>query len=218
MHKIRFSTLQIIVHLFSILPLVVLFLDFFNNRLTYNPLQEATLRTGKTAMVLLLLSLTCTPLNTIFGLHQSIKIRRPLGLYAFFYATIHLLIFIGIDYGFQLQFILADLVDKPYILVGLAAFIILFVLSITSTIGWQKRLRKGWVFIHRFVYLSGVLVITHYILIAKSDIWEPLIYGLVLLLLLVLRIPAVHRNLSWVNIHSSINKQDHPPQKNSKVN
>ena len=141
MNNTRFISFQAFVHLASISPLVILIWDYFTNNLTYNPLQEATLRTGKTALVLLLLSLSCTPINAIFGFRQAIKARRTLGLYAFAYASIHFLIFIGIDYAFQLQFIFADLAAKCYILIGFIAYTILFFLAITSTTVSYTHLR-----------------------------------------------------------------------------
>ena len=193
MNNTRFISFQAFVHLASISPLVILIWDYFTNNLTYNPLQEATLRTGKTALILLLFSLSCTPINAIFGFRQAIRARRTLGLYAFAYASIHFLIFIGIDYAFQLQFIFADLAAKCYILIGFIAYTILFFLAITSTIFWQKRLRKRWKWLHRLVYPSAVLVIIHYIIVVKANLIEPLIYGSILILLFVLRAPSVHR-------------------------
>jgi len=195
MERWKFTPFQIVVHLGSILPFILLVWDYFTNNLTYNPLQAATQRTGKTALVLLFLSLACTPINTIFGYKQVIKARRPLGLYAFFYASLHFLIFIGLDYGFNLTYIWEDLAEKRYILVGLGAFLIFIPLAFTSTKSWQKRLKQIWKKLHKFVYLAGILVVIHYIWVVKSDIREPLIYSSILALLLVLRLPAVR---SWV--------------------
>lgn len=193
MKKIKFTPFQIAVHIGSLVPLAVLIWDYFNNNLTYNPLQEATLRTGKTALILLMLSLACTPLNTIFGFRQAIKVRRPLGVYAFMYAAIHFYIFIGLDYGFNLEYIKQDLVDKAYILVGLGAFLILLPLALTSTKGWKKRLKRGWTRLHKLVYIAGILVVIHYIWVVKSDIRQPLLFGLILSFLLLLRVPAIRK-------------------------
>ena len=122
-------------------PLVVAALT---DNLTVNPIQAATLRTGKTAMILLVLSMACTPANTVFGFTQAIRVRRALGLYAFLYAAVHFSIFFGIDYGFDVGLIWLELADKRYILVGAAALLILIPLAVTSTKGWQRRLKKTW--------------------------------------------------------------------------
>lgn len=196
MKKIKFTPFQIAVHIGALIPLALLIWDYYHNNLTYNPLQAATLRTGKTALILLMLSLACTPANTVFGFRQAIKVRRPLGVYAFMYAAIHFYIFIGLDYGFNLDFIMQDLADKPYILVGLSALLIMLPLALTSTKGWQKRLKRGWKKLHKLVYFAGILVVIHYIWVVKSDIREPLIYSSILIVLLLLRIPAIR---SWAS-------------------
>lgn len=194
----RFTKFQIAVHIAAVAPLVVLAGAALTDNLTVNPIQAATLRTGKTAMVLLVLSLACTPANTVFGFTQAIRVRRALGLYAFLYAAVHFFIFLGVDYGFDVGLIWLDLADKRYILVGAAALLILTPLAVTSTKGWQRRLRKTWKRIHRWVYAAGLLVMLHYAWVQKSDIREPLIWGAVLGLLLLLRVPAVrHRSAQW---------------------
>ena len=99
----HFTKFQIFVHVAALLPLVILIIDALRGNLTFNPIQEATLRTGKTAMVLLVLSLACTPASFALGFNQAIKVRRALGLYAFLYALVHFSIYIGVDYGFDLR-------------------------------------------------------------------------------------------------------------------
>lgn len=140
----RFTKFQIFVHIVALLPLVILIIGALRGNLTYNPIQAATLRTGKTAMILLVASLACTPVNTVFGFTPAIKVRRALGLYAFLYALVHFSIYVGVDYGFDLQLILLELSEKRYVLVGFAAFLILLPLAITSTKGWQRRMKKNW--------------------------------------------------------------------------
>ena len=190
---IRFTRFQALVHLAALLPLAVLVVDAARGGLTVNPIQEATLRTGKSAMTLLMLSLACTPANTVFGLRQAVKVRRALGLYAFFYAAIHFSIYIGVDYGFDLRLIALELAEKRYVLVGFAAFLILLPLAITSTKGWQRRMKQGWKKLHRWVYAAGLLVIFHYTWVQKTDIRQPLMWGAALALLLLLRVPAIRR-------------------------
>jgi sulfoxide reductase heme-binding subunit YedZ len=180
---------------------MLLVMDWFNNNLTVNPIQALQLRTGKYALVLLILSLACTPLNTVFGFRQALKVRRPLGLYAFFYASLHFLIFIGLDYQFNWDLILEATFEKRYALVGFAAGLILLSLAITSTKGWKKRLGKTWSRLHKFVYLAGLLVIVHYVWLVKSDIRIPLLYGALVVILLILRIPVVRRPVSQLKQH-----------------
>ena len=197
----KFSKLQILVHIGALIPILLLVVDWFNNNLTVNPIQALQLRTGKYALVLFILSLSCTPLNTVFGFRQALKVRRPLGLYAFFYASLHFLIFIGLDYQFDLYLILEATFEKRYALVGFIAGLILLALAITSTKGWKKRLGRTWTRLHKFVYLAGILVIVHYIWLVKSDIRIPLLYGAVVVTLLILRIPAVRRPVSQLKQH-----------------
>ena len=140
--------------------------------------------------VLLVLSLACTPLNTVFGFKAALKVRRALGLYAFLYVCLHFLTFVGLDYGFNPGLIYEAIFEKRYALVGFAAFLLLLALAITSTQGWMKKLGKNWKRLHRLVYLAGLLVVIHYVWLVKSDIREPLAYGGVVVLLLVARIPA----------------------------
>ena len=118
--------------------------------------------------------------------------RKALGLYAFLYASLHLLNFVGLDYGFDLGFIAQDaLLDKPYILAGLLALLILLPLAITSTRGWMKRLGRNWKRLHQLVYGAGVLAVLHFFWQAKvAERWEPLLYGLALALLLIGACPA----------------------------
>ena len=197
----RFTKFQIFVHIAALVPLVILIIDALRGNLTFNPIQEATLRTGKTAMILLVLSLACTPANTVFGFTPAIKVRRALGLYAFLYALIHFSIYIGVDYGFDLRLIWLELSEKRYVLVGFAAFLILLPLAITSTKGWQRRMKKNWKKLHKWVYAAGILVMFHFIWVQKSDIRQPLAYSAVLALLLILRLQPVRTRV--VNFRTS---------------
>lgn len=194
----KFTKFQAAVHIGAMLPLVLLVFDWWQDNLTFNPIQALEQRTGKYALVLLVLSLACTPLNTVFGFSQALKVRRPLGLYAFFYASLHFLIFIGVDYQFDLVLLEEAIFEKRYALVGFSAGLILLALAITSTRGWMKRLGRTWAQLHRFVYLAGILVIIHYVWLVKSDVREPLAFGAVVILLLIARVPSVRKKLSRV--------------------
>ncbi len=187
--------MQALLHAACLAPFAVLVMDYFTGNLTANPIQAATLRTGKTALTLLVLSLCCTPACTYFRFTAANRFRRPLGLYAFFYASIHFLIFIWVDLGLNWAYIVDGFIEKPYALVGFSAFLLLLPLALTSTKGWQRRLGKTWKKLHRLVYVVGGLVVVHYLWVVKSDIREPLIWGAGIGLLLLLRNRTVKARL-----------------------
>ena len=189
----KFARYQLVVLLVGLLPLAWLLFDAATGSLTANPIQAVEQRTGRYALYLLIASLACTPSYNVSGWSVPLRWRRPLGLYTFMYALIHFLTFLGLDYGFDLGLIWADVAGKRYILVGAAAFSILMLLALTSTKGWQRRLKKAWIRLHRWVYVAGGLVIAHYAWSVKADIRPPLAWGAVIVLLLVLRLPPVKR-------------------------
>jgi sulfoxide reductase heme-binding subunit YedZ len=205
---VKFTRLQIFTHAAAWVPLLLLVWDAYRGNLSVNPYQAATQRTGDFALILLLLSLACTPVNTLFRLPQVLRLRRPLGLYAFMYAAVHLFIFTGLDYGFNWDLLVKDLSDKRYIFVGLAAFLILIPLAVTSRNWWKVRLGKNWKRLHRLVYLAAGLVVLHFAWVIKGDVAQlqgdvlrPLLAGGVLALLLVARIPPVRKRLSGAGQH-----------------
>ena len=174
--------------------------DFFSGNLTINPIQAATQRLGKYALIFLTLSLANTPISSVLGFRQVLKASRTLGLYCFFFAAAHLFMLVGVDYHFNLGLLLADFVSKKYVWMGAAAFLILTALAITSTNGWKQRLGKNWKRLHRLVYAAGILVILHYAWAKKGnlfslqgDIMQPLIFGLIILVLLLLRLPVIRK-------------------------
>ncbi len=197
MRTLKTHWLRIAVHAGSVLiPFAILASDYVQGRLAVNPIQALTFRTGKFALILLVLSLACTPANTVFGFKPALKVRRALGLYAFLYAALHFMIFVGLDYGFDLALIKEAIFEKRYALVGFAAGLILLSLALTSTKGWMKRLGQQWRKLHQWVYLAGLLVIVHFVWLVKADKREPLAYGAIVALLLALRIPQVRRAIS----------------------
>ncbi|MBN2387318.1 MAG: sulfoxide reductase heme-binding subunit YedZ [Anaerolineales bacterium] len=201
--KARLSWLQVVIHILGWLPLAWIIVDFLTANLTINPIQEVTQRLGRSAAYFLIASLACTPLNTLFGWREMLKRRRALGLYAFLYASLHALMFIGVDYGFSLNVLNEVLLTKPYALMGMTAFLILVPLAITSFKWFMKKMGRGWTSLHRLVYLAAVVDVAHYawakkgnLLTLSGDILKPLILGLLLILLLVLRIPVVRK---WIS-------------------
>jgi sulfoxide reductase heme-binding subunit YedZ len=185
--------LKIAIHTAALLPLALLLLDLALGRLSANPIREVTLRTGRYAIALLVLSLACTPLNTLFGLRQALVARKPLGLYAALYAALHLLTFIAWDYAFQFDLIWLEVREKRFIQVGLLAFLILMPLAVTSTRRWVRRMGVHWKRLHRLAYLAGLFAVLHFVLLVKVTRPAPLIYAALLALLLVVRIPFVRR-------------------------
>ncbi|MBN1581140.1 MAG: sulfoxide reductase heme-binding subunit YedZ [Anaerolineae bacterium] len=182
-----------VVHVAALLPLALLIWGYTRSQLTANPIREITLRTGRYALILIILSLACTPAYTLLGFKPARRLRRPLGLYAFMYAGLHLLIFVGLDYGFNVALIVPELLQRRFIQVGALAFSILAILAITSTRGWIRRLGKNWKRLHRLVYVAALLVIVHFIQVVKADLRRPLLYGAAVLVLLAARIPGVHK-------------------------
>jgi len=199
----KFTPLQAAAHAASWVPLIVLLIDFRLDKLSINPIQAATQRLGDTALVMLLLALAITPLTTLTGYAPFNKLRRPLGLYAFFYAALHFYLYAGLDFQFDLSLLAGEVSEKRYIWFGLASLIILIALTATSYKKAMRRMGKNWKRLHRLVYLAGVLVLVHVALAVKGnlldlsgDIWKPLAAGSVLAFLFVMRIPWVKRNIS----------------------
>lgn len=187
--------LQVLVHVGALAPLAWTIWQYWQGLFLVDPVREITTRTGRTALILLVLSLACTPLGTVFGFKQALRVRRALGMYAFLYASLHFATFVGLDYGFDVGLLTQAILDQQYVLVGLASGLILLTLTLTSTRGWQKRLGKNWKRLHRLVYLAAILAIVHLTWILK-DPGDPLRYLAVLALLFVLRIPPIRRGVS----------------------
>ena len=210
--------LWIIVNVGALLPLLWLAWDILLQNLV-DPVGALTLRTGKAAIILLILSLAVTPINFMTGYRPIIKVRKSLGLFAFLYVSLHLLVFVGLDYGFNVDYILRDgLPQKPYIVVGFIAFLILIPLAITSTKGWMKRLGRNWKRLHKWVYLVGVLAVLHYIWVEKIIWGEPLLYAAIVAMLLLLRLPPIRRRLSTLSRQLRGKQPGPPPATRSMVN
>lgn len=199
----KFNPVQVLVHLGAWFLIAWLIFDYFTGNLTINPIQAATQRTGRIAIAFLVLSLAVTPLNTLFGFRRGITARRTLGLYAFMFVVIHFTLFVGVDYRFDIATLVDETLTKPFIIAGLSALLILIPLAFTSSRYWKKRLGKNWKRLHRLVYLAGVLAVVHYAWAVKGniaslqgDIVKPLLYGLILAMLLLARLPMVRRSAS----------------------
>jgi sulfoxide reductase heme-binding subunit YedZ len=205
MKKLPFTPLQIAMHLYAWSAIILLIFDFATGNISPNPIQDLERRTGRHALVLLVLSLLCTPLNTIFKWSEPLKRRRALGLYSFMYAVIHVIIFADLDFGLAWSTLIQEVITKPRLVVGTLAFLMLVPLAITSFDIWKKRLGRNWKRLHQVVYFIAPLVVLHYLWSKKGDvlalqgeILQPLIYGLVVAVLLILRIPQARKAFSRV--------------------
>jgi methionine sulfoxide reductase heme-binding subunit len=175
--------------LLCLLPLALLVLDAVHGGLGANPIEEATHRTGRWSLILLLVTLGVTPARRLTGLNRLIQLRRPLGLFAFFYAVLHFAVYLGVDMFFDLGATAADIVKRPYITAGFAAFLLLVPLAATSTRGAIRRLGRRWRLLHRMVYASAALAVLHFLWLVKPPaVQRPLTYGAVLAGLLLLRV------------------------------
>jgi methionine sulfoxide reductase heme-binding subunit len=187
MKDIRFTKLVLFIN--SLVPLTLLLLDVYRGRVGANPLEFVTRTTGMLTLVFLMISLAVTPLRRITGANWLVKFRRMLGLFAFFYGALHLLTYVAFDRFFHLTTIPADVVKRPFITVGMAAFFLMLPLALTSTDKMVKRLGgKRWARLHRVVYVAGALGVFHYWLLVKSDTRIPLTFAFVLAVLLGYRL------------------------------
>ena len=172
-----------------LIPLVVLLFSFFNERLGANPIEVLTRDTGQWALRFLLISLCISPLRLLFGWHFLAPIRRMIGLYCFFYASIHMLLYVWLDQFFNLGDIIGDIIERPFITVGAISFLALIPLAVTSNDKMKKRLgSERWKRLHSLVYFIGMGGSLHFFMLVKKDITEPLIYIAILVILLGFRL------------------------------
>jgi len=191
----RWPWLQPAVFVGSLVPLAAVIEEGLLGRLGANPIAEALNRFGLTALIFLVAALACTPLKVLFGWTWPIRLRRMLGLFAFFYALLHVTTYTGIDQGFDARAILADITKRKFIFVGFAAFLLLSPLAATSTAASVRRLGfVRWKRLHRLAYVAAILGVVHFIWRVKKDLKEPLLYGVVLAALLLVRLAV---RLRW---------------------
>ena len=187
MTNIRFAKTVVFVN--CAIPLVLLLWDLYRKQVGPNPLEFATRTTGMLTLVFLSLTVAITPLRRIFGLNSLVKFRRMLGLFAFFYGTLHLLTYVWFDRLFNFVSVAADVVQRPFILAGMTAFLLMLPLAITSTNKMVKRLGgKRWAKLHRLVYLAVIAGVVHFWMLVKSDIRLPLTFAFIILFLLGYRL------------------------------
>ena len=189
----RHPAVRFIIFVVCLLPAVLLLTNFFMDELGANPFEELTRRSGEWTLRFLLIVLAITPLRKLTGQNWLMAYRRMLGLYTYFYACFHLLTYLWFDQFFDWQEIYIDIVKRPFITVGILAFILLTPLAITSTNYWMRRLGKRWKQLHQLVYLISILGILHFIWLVKADLLTPLIYAAILSLLLGYRLLTAWR-------------------------
>lgn len=187
--NLRNKWLKAVVFATCLLPVVLLTYQVFTGGAGPNPVETITHGTGDWALRLLLICLSVTPLRRILKLPDLIRFRRMLGLFAFFYGCLHLIIWLGLDKAFDLSEMAADVWKRPFITAGMTALVSMAPLALTSTAGSIRRLGgKRWRRLHRLVYLSATAAVIHYYWLVKSDVREPLFYGAILLVLLLARL------------------------------
>lgn len=182
---------KLVLFINALVPLVLLLWDVYHKRVGPNPLEFATRTTGMLTLIFLSVTVAITPLRKIFGVNSLVKYRRMLGLFAFFYGSLHLLTYIWFDRLFNLISVGQDVVRRPFILVGMLAFVLMVPLAITSTNKMIKRLGgKRWARLHRLVYVAAIAGVVHFWMLVKSDTRFPLTFGFILLFLLGYRLFA----------------------------
>ena len=172
----------------ALIPFIWLLLKVFQNDLGPDPAQALSIETGEWTLRFLLLTLAITPFRQIFRVAEIARLRRMVGLFAFFYASIHFLSWMAFILGFRWLAIAEELVERPYITVGFLAYVILFLLGVTSTNSMVRRLGKNWKRLHKFIYAASILAIVHLWWILRTDVTEAVIYGVLLATLLGYRI------------------------------
>jgi sulfoxide reductase heme-binding subunit YedZ len=195
-----------------LVPFVLIVSDLFLGRLGANPVEEMTHRLGDWTLILLLGTLSVTPLRRLTGFGAIIQLRRMIGLFAFFYAVCHFSIFLVFDHFFSLSGIIEDVAKRPYITVGFTSLLLLVPLAITSTKGWVRRLGgKVWNRLHRLVYVAAAGGVLHYLWLVKVDTRTPVLFGLVLVALLATRLEPGRFRTAWRRARKNGSPAPHHP-------
>ena len=181
----------------SLIPFLFITFKIFYNKLGPEPVKEITHFTGEWTLIFICLTLAMSPLKRLTNLTFWINIRRMLGLFVFFYATLHLLTYVGIDYRFNFSPIIDDVLKKKYIFIGFSAWLLLLPLAATSSQKMIKLLKHNWKRLHKFIYVIAVFGCLHYIWLSKTIFFKPLIYFIIILVLLALRIKIKNRNINY---------------------
>ncbi len=172
----------------SLVPFAYLLFALFSNRLGANPIEAITHETGEQAIRFLWIGLALTPLRWLLRQTWPIRLRRMIGLFAFFYVTLHILTYFVLDLQLSLRVLTEDLLERPYIMAGSVAFLILLTLAVTSPKSMARKLGRKWLALHRWVYIAATVAVVHYLWLAKGDLVEPYVYLVLLIGLLAVRL------------------------------
>jgi len=179
---------KVAIFLLCLIPLLRLFWLAFHDDLSANPIEFVERSTGYWALFMLLCTLSLSPIRLLTGRSWQLQYRRMLGLFMFFYACLHLITYLWLDYAFNWADIIKDIIKHPYVLVGASAFILTLPLAITSNNAMIRLLRERWKQLHSLVYVIAVLGVVHFLWLVKKDLREPILYAVILALLLAVRI------------------------------
>ena len=179
---------KITVFFICLWPLYSIIYQIYFNKLGAEPVDKIINHFGEWTLIFVLLTLSMTPLKKITNLTVWIKFRRMLGLFVFFYATIHLLTYVGLDYRFNFEPIINDVLKKKFVFIGFAAWLLLIPLAITSSNKMMKILKHKWKKIHRLIYVIGIFGILHFVWLSKTIFFKPLIFLVILVILLLFRV------------------------------
>ena len=189
----KLKLLKVAVFLAALVPLARLAWKGYQQMLGANPIEVITHSTGDWTLIFLMLTLSITPLRKLTGQNWLIRFRRMLGLFAFFYASLHFTTYIFLDKFFDVHEMVKDIAKRKFITIGFTAFVLLIPLAATSTAGMIRRLGKRWQMLHRLIYVSGIAGVIHYWWLVKADVRKPQYYAIVLILLLGYRLLAAQR-------------------------
>jgi sulfoxide reductase heme-binding subunit YedZ len=190
---VRLAPAKTGIFLVALVPLAWIAWAFFRDRLGANPIRELEIQTGLWTLRFLAITLSITPARRVFGWNWLVKYRRMLGLFTFFYATVHLSMWSAVDWFFAWGDMWHEIVKHKYILIGMLTWLIMVPLAITSTKGWVRRLGKRWTRLHRLVYVAAITGTIHYLWAVKKDTFFPLVYLATFALLLAFRLIVARR-------------------------
>ena len=186
--KKAWGIIKICVFFLSLSPFLLLLDDAVQNQLGANPIETLHFRLGDWALRFLCIGLSLSPLKKLLKQNWPIRFRRMMGLFSFFYASLHFTVYIVLDLSLSWETFIDEVPQSPYILVGLFTYLLLIPLALTSTKAMQKRLGKRWIQLHKLVYIAGISAIIHYLWLVKSDLSEPILYASIMFILLFSRL------------------------------
>ena len=181
-------SLKVLIWVLGLAPAIWLLYGWFEGYLGVNPIEKVILVEGRWTLVFLLAAMAVTPIRRLTGWNRVVQVRRLVGLFAFFHASLHFLAYAGLDQFFEWPYIVEDVLERPYITAGFTAFVLLVPLAVTSTKGWIRRLGRRWQRLHQLAYVAAALGVLHFFWKVKADTFWPLVSALLLAGLFAVRI------------------------------